>query len=53
LHRYAARLVQTWQRFVYGRLNVQTESVYQLCDEFGPVLDLAPDNDPAHPGVLR
>jgi Domain of unknown function (DUF4129) len=53
LHRYAARLVQTWQRFVYGRLNVQSESVYQLCDEFGPVLDLAPDNDPAPPGVLR
>lgn len=53
LHEYAARLIHTWQRFVYGRLNVQTESVYQLCDEFGPVLDLAPDNDPAHPGVLR
>jgi hypothetical protein len=53
LHEYAARLVHTWQRFVYGRLNVQTESVYQLCDEFGLVLDIAPDDNPAHPGALR
>lgn len=36
---YAARLVKTWQRFVYGRLTVETELVYRLCDEFGPALD--------------
>jgi hypothetical protein len=36
---YAGRLVHAWQRFVYGRLDVQTTLVYYLCDEFGPTLD--------------
>jgi hypothetical protein len=39
LYDYAARLVRTWQRFVYGRLDVRADAVYQLCDEFGPALD--------------
>ena len=39
LYEYTARLVQTWQRFVYGRLDVQAESVYRLCDEFAVELD--------------
>jgi hypothetical protein len=50
---YAARLVRTWQRFVYGRLDVQTESVYRLCDEFGPTLDLGAGNDSSSLGELR
>jgi hypothetical protein len=40
---YAARLVQTWQRFVYGRLDVPAESVHRLCEEFAPALDLGGD----------
>jgi hypothetical protein len=53
MYEYAARLVRTWQRFVYGRLNVQTESVYRLCDEFGPALDLGARTDSPSPGELR
>lgn len=36
---YVLRLVSTWQRFVYGRLEVQTASVHSLCDEFPAALD--------------
>jgi Domain of unknown function (DUF4129) len=41
MYEYAARLVNTWQQFVYGRLDVQSESVHRLCDEFAAQLDLA------------
>jgi hypothetical protein len=50
---YAARLVRTWQRFVYGRFEVQAESVYRLCDEFGPALDLASGGDAPGQGGIR
>ena len=53
LYEYAARLVHTWQRFVYGRLDVQAESVYQLCDEFGPVLDPGSGGDSPRLGGQR
>jgi hypothetical protein len=49
---YAARLVKTWQRFVYGRLDVQADSVYRLCEEFGPALDRRA-GDSFQPGELR
>ena len=53
LYQYAARLVHTWQQFVYGRLDVQPESVYRLCDEFDAQLDVAAGADaPAHEGVV-
>jgi hypothetical protein len=48
---YAARLVQAWQRFVYGRLDVQSETVYRLCDEFGPALDAGTGADSPGLGV--
>ena len=50
---YAARLVHAWQRFVYGRLDVQSETVYRLCDEFGPALDAGPGGDSARLGVTQ
>ena len=40
-HEYASRLVQVWQRFVYGGQQVQPATVHVLCDDFGSVLDLA------------
>jgi len=40
---YLSRLVRVWQRFGYGRENVETTAVYGLCDEFAfalrPVVD--------------
>ena len=53
LNEYAARLVRTWQRFVYGRLDVQADSVYRLCDEFGPALDLGTHGDAPELGGSR
>jgi Domain of unknown function (DUF4129) len=44
--RYASRLVRVWQRAVYGGESVETETVYSLCDGFGPTLDRAPDSAP-------
>jgi Domain of unknown function (DUF4129) len=41
--RYATRLVKVWQLAVYGGETVDTETVYALCDGFGPTLDRAPD----------
>jgi hypothetical protein len=50
---YAARLVHAWQRFVYGRLDVRSETVYRLCDEFGPALDAGAGGDSPRLGVPR
>jgi hypothetical protein len=36
---YASRLVRVWQRFVYGREDVQAAIVYVLCDDFASALD--------------
>jgi len=49
---YVLRLVSTWQRFVYGRLDVQTTSVHSLCDEFTGALD-ATAGAPAARGGAR
>jgi hypothetical protein len=38
---YASRLVRVWQRFVYGREDVQAATVYALCDQFAFELDQA------------
>ena len=35
---YVARLVRVWQRFGYGRQNVETPAVYNLCDEFATAM---------------
>jgi len=52
MYEYTARLVHTWQRFVYGQLDVQAESVYRLCDEFTAELDLSAGTDaPAQEGA--
>ena len=40
-HAYAAHLVGVWQRFTYGRQDVATASVYDLCDGFAAALDAA------------
>jgi hypothetical protein len=36
---YVMRLVQIWQRAVYGGQQPETGSLYGLCDEFAPALD--------------
>ena len=36
---YVTRLVQIWQRAVYGGQQPETGSLYGLCDEFAPALD--------------
>jgi hypothetical protein len=52
MYDYASRLVHTWQRYVYGRFDVQAESVYRLCDEFTAELDLSAGADsPAQEGA--
>jgi hypothetical protein len=38
---YVSRLVQTWQRSVYGREDVHASAVYVLCDDFARALDAA------------
>lgn len=38
-HEYAGRLVQVWQRAVYGCEDVRVATVYALCDEFASLLD--------------
>ncbi|HSL20228.1 MAG TPA: hypothetical protein VK886_01740 [Vicinamibacterales bacterium] len=38
---YAGRLVQVWQRAVYGQEDVRVAIVYALCDEFASLLDRA------------
>jgi hypothetical protein len=35
---YLARLVRVWQRFGYGREDVESTAVYRLCDEFAAAL---------------
>jgi hypothetical protein len=41
--RYVTRLVKVWQRAVYGGESIDSDTVYALCDGFGPALDRAPD----------
>jgi hypothetical protein len=36
---YASGLVREWQRVVYGSEDIQTPTVYGLCDGFAPALD--------------
>jgi len=36
---YVTRLIQIWQRAVYGGQQPETGSLYGLCDEFAPSLD--------------
>lgn len=38
-HQYASQLVNVWQRFVYAGQDIQTATVYTLCDEFAGALD--------------
>jgi len=38
---YASRLVGEWQRVVYGSEDIQTPTVYGLCEGFAPALDHA------------
>lgn len=38
---YSTRLVNVWQRAVYGRESIDTLDVYGLCDGFRPALDRA------------
>jgi len=38
-HAYASHLVGVWQRFTYGRQEVATASVHELCDGFAAALD--------------
>jgi hypothetical protein len=38
---YASRLVRAWQRAVYGREDIQTATVHDLCDGFSMMLDTA------------
>jgi len=35
---YLARLVRVWQRFGYGREDVESTAVYRLCDDFATAL---------------
>jgi len=39
---YLSRLVRVWQRFGYGRENVEAAAVYGLCDEFASALRPVP-----------
>ena len=39
---YASRLVTVWQRAVYGREEIQTAAVHDLCDGFSATLDGSP-----------
>ena len=39
--RYTSRLVRAWQRAVYGREDIQTATVHELCDGFSMMLDTA------------
>ena len=36
---YTSRLVRVWQRAVYGREDIQTAAVHDLCDGFSATLD--------------
>jgi Domain of unknown function (DUF4129) len=36
---YASRLVRVWQRAVYGSEDVQSSTVYMLCEDFATMLD--------------
>ncbi len=36
---YASRLVRVWQRAVYGSEDVQSSTVYVLCEDFASMLD--------------
>jgi hypothetical protein len=37
---YVTRLIRVWQHAVYGGQQPEPESVYVLCDEFAPALDV-------------
>jgi hypothetical protein len=39
---YTLRLVRVWQRGVYGREDIQTAAVHDLCDGFSATLDGSP-----------
>jgi hypothetical protein len=47
---YAASLVRVWQRAVYGREDVQTPTIYSLCDQFAASLDARDARDPMEAG---
>lgn len=49
-HDYASRLVRVWQHAVYGREEVQTATVYGLCDGFASALNPGSPLDPIAPG---
>ena len=38
-HDYVSRLVRVWQHAIYGREDVSSVAVHELCDGFGPALD--------------
>jgi hypothetical protein len=42
---YLSRLVRMWQRFGYGREDIETTAVYRLCDEFASALAPASATD--------
>jgi hypothetical protein len=49
---YLSRLVRVWQGFGYGREDVQTATVYVLCDDFAFAVDRASQPDAvASPGA--
>lgn len=48
---YSARLIGEWQRFVYGRGDLQTAVVYALCDGFAQALDRTSRVNAADPGA--
>jgi Domain of unknown function (DUF4129) len=37
---YVTRLIRVWQHAVYGGQQPESESLYVLCDEFAPALDI-------------
>jgi hypothetical protein len=45
--RYAARLVRTWQRAVYGGEPLESAAVHALCAEFAPLFGVRPPESAA------
>lgn len=52
-HAYAERLVQVWQRSVYGRQPAAASLVHRLCDEFAVALDRRDEGEAGSPRVVR
>jgi hypothetical protein len=48
---YAAQLVRVWQRAVYGQEQVQSATVYGLCNDFASALDGAHTREASAAGV--